>query len=41
MRPVLMSSEGHWDKQALVCAVEGRGGEGVSDGGKVGSGDGR
>lgn len=28
MRPVLMSSEGHWDKQALVCAVEGRGGEG-------------
>lgn len=23
MRPVLMSSEGHWDKQALVCAVSG------------------
>lgn len=23
MRPVLMSSEGHGDKQALVCAVEG------------------
>lgn len=26
MRPVLMSSEGHWDKQALVCAVVGVGG---------------
>lgn len=25
MRPVQMSSEGHWDKQALVCAVEGGG----------------
>lgn len=24
MRPVQMSSEGRWDKQALVCAVEGR-----------------
>lgn len=23
MRPVLMSSEGHLDKQALVCAVKG------------------
>lgn len=25
MRPVQMSSEGHWDKQALVCVVEGGG----------------
>lgn len=39
MRPALMSSEGHWDKQALVCAVEG-GGSG-SGGGKVGTWDGR
>ena len=38
MRPVQMSSEGHWDKQALVSMME-RGG--VSGGGKVGTWDGR
>lgn len=37
MRPVLMSSEGHWDKQALVYVVEG----GVVRWRKSRAGDGR
>ncbi len=35
MRPVQMSSEGHWDKQALVCAVK-RGGVGWRKSGDLG-----
>lgn len=41
MRPVQMSSEGHWDKQALLCAVEGgrEGGGWVEEKWGLGMGD--